>query len=77
MEDKDIKIKLSHIKNIETKLDLKNNESDDHIILALFLYKAVKKWGFHFLPLRMLHELDISLIEHYEKLKNEVLNENN
>lgn len=72
-EDKDLQIKIDHIKNIEKKLaDLKTNDSDDHIILALFLYNAVKKWGLHFLPLRILYDLDMSLIEHYDRVKKEV-----
>ncbi len=71
LEDKDLDIKIAHIKNINSKLDLNSKESDDHVILALMLYKVLRKWGLHFLPHRFLYDLDMMLTEHLQKLREE------
>lgn len=58
--DKDIDLKTPHIKNIKKVISSTDSEEPE-IFLALLLYRVVKKWGFHSLPLRILHDLDSRL----------------
>jgi hypothetical protein len=57
--DKDIDLKILHIKNIKKVINTGSEEPE--IFMSLLLYKIIKKWGLHSLPLRILHDLDISL----------------
>jgi len=68
--DTELIIKMDHIKNIKSILNLKDPESADHAIFAFHLYEIVKKWGLHFLPLRMLYDLDYELMKEVRKIKN-------
>lgn len=58
-QDKDLEIKFAHIKNIRNVI--KSESEEPEIFMALMLYRIVKKWGLHTLPLRILHDLDSSL----------------
>lgn len=58
-QDKDLEIKFAHIKNIRNVI--KSESEEPEIFMALMLYRIVKKWGLHTLPLRILHDLDFSL----------------
>lgn len=62
-------IKLAHINNIKRILNI-NDENDhyDNAVFALLLAQIVKKWGLHFLPLRMLYDLDLILTKKVEEL---------
>lgn len=57
--DKDIDLKTLHIKNIKKIINTESQEPE--IFMALLLYRIVKKWGLHSLPLRILHDLDSQL----------------
>lgn len=57
--DKDIDLKMSHIQNIKKVINSGSEEPE--IFMALLLYRIVKKWGLHGLPLRILHDLDSRL----------------
>lgn len=71
-EDKDLDLKIPHIKNIK-KVTSSTDSEEPEIFLALLLYRIIKKWGLHSLPLRVLHDLDMSLemeMNRYEVDKN-------
>ena len=57
--DRDIDLKIPHIQNIKKVINTGSEEPE--IFMALLLYRIVKKWGLHSLPLRILHDLDMSL----------------
>ncbi len=63
--DKDIQAeidcKISHLLSINEKFKLGKLDSLDKAIIASELFEIVHKWGFHTLPLRILHELDLRL----------------
>ena len=63
--DKDLEIKYQHIKNIRNLI--KSESEEPEIFMALMLYRIVKKWGLHTLPLRILHDLDCSLTIEFKK----------
>ena len=63
--DKDLEIKFEHIKNIRNLI--KSESEEPEIFMALMLYRIVKKWGLHALPLRILHDLDSSLTIEFKK----------
>ena len=60
IQDKDLDLKILHIKNIKKVISVTGSEEPE-IFLALLLYRIVKKWGLHCLPLRILHDLDTNL----------------
>lgn len=74
-EDKDLDLKIKHIQNIRNYTKT-NDNSEFEIFIALMLYKILKKWGFQCLPLRILHELDVNLINEYSKFLQDAENEN-
>ena len=57
----EIDCKISHLISINEKFKLGKLDSLDKAIIALELFEIVHKWGFHTLPLRILHELDSRL----------------
>ena len=63
-QDKEMEIKFAHIKNIRALI---KSEYEPEIFMALMLYRIVKKWGLHTLPLRILHDLDSSLTIEFKK----------
>lgn len=63
--DKDLEIKYQHIKNIRNLI--KSESEEPEIFMALMLYRIVKKWGLHTLPLRIIHDLDSSLTIEFQK----------
>lgn len=58
--DREIDLKTPHIKNIKKVISSTDSEEPE-IFLALLLYRIVKKWGLHSLPLRVLRDLDSRL----------------
>ena len=64
-QDKEMEIKFAHIKNIRALI--KSESEEPEIFMALMLYRIVKKWGLHTLPLRILHDLDSSLTIEFKK----------
>lgn len=64
--DKDIDLKIPHIQNIRKVINSTGSEEPE-IFLALLLYRIVKKWGLHCLPIRVLHDLDSSLEKELSK----------
>jgi hypothetical protein len=64
-KDKEMETKFEHIKNIRNMI--KSESEEPEIFMALMLYRIVKKWGLHTLPLRILHDLDSSLIIEFRK----------
>lgn len=63
--DKEIQLeidcKISHLLSINEKFKLNNLDTLDKAIIASELFEIINKWGFHLLPLRVLHELDSRL----------------
>lgn len=57
----EIDCKISHILSINEKFKFGKLNSLDKAIIASELFDIVYKWGFHTLPLRVLHELDLRL----------------
>lgn len=62
--DKDLQIKIDHIKNIK---NITGAGEEPEIFTALMLYRVVKKWGLHCLPLRVLHDLDTNLSYEFKR----------
>jgi len=75
LDDPNLDVKITHIKNIKEVLNLKDPESPGHAILAFKLYEICLKWGMHFLPVRFLYDLDMEITLASEELKG-VKNEN-